>query len=156
MNTISFSRIQAALRAMGIDTHEEVVSVLMTPKQVTVNRQDLNDRGEPYIDPVTDAIAARAEVFDVDHTKDDADDGTGLTYADVVLVHDDGVVFDFHVVEEVVYLADVAVDGTIDIHLYGKGSASKSSSASSVSEPMPADEGGPDVVITRPEGEATA
>lgn len=145
MESISYSRVQAALRAMGIGDHKAVSSVSVTPHEVIVFRHDLKD-GKSYLDPSTEQVAVVAEMFPIDYAKRPDTDGSGLTYAAVTLVHNNGVTYEFRVDTDTEYeanISDVLADvdrpfggeaaakwdntsaTTIDFHLYGKGVASQ-------------------------------
>lgn len=148
--TISYFQIRAALRALGIGNIEEVSSILVTRKQLSVYRHDLKD-GKPYLDPVTDHLAVIEETFDIDEEAAADTDGSGLAYATVTLVHRNGVTYDMRVEDDTEYLANISnvlvdVDKPfggngeaaqwdhtpatmIDLHLYGKGIASQTIAA---------------------------
>ncbi len=153
-DSITYTRVQAAMRALGLDDLPHIAQVHIDQHMVTVTRNKVEDG----------MLCVYKQVQDVDHTEHPDVDGSGLTYATVTLVHNNGVRYDFRIEDDSVYVADISavlvdVDKpfggngeaaqwdntgatTIDLHLYGKGVASQSiepASGSSVSEPMPAE-----------------
>ncbi|GIH07487.1 hypothetical protein Rhe02_55540 [Rhizocola hellebori] len=66
MSSVKFAQVQEALRAMGIEKHEEVMSVVWEPHTITVTRKALRD-GKTYLDESGD-FATTTDVFKVDYT----------------------------------------------------------------------------------------